>query len=523
MTDTVPTGPPPQPAAYPASQITAADGRVEISPGAYPEHSPFANEDLRPVPLAERKWTTYNFAALWISMAHCIPSWTLASGLVALGMDWKQAVFTIALANVIVLLPMLATGHAGPKYGIPFPVLARASFGVRGANIPALIRAGVACGWFGIQTWIGGSGIFALGSKLTGGEWEKAGQIAGNPWPLWLCFILFWALQIAIIYRGMDFLRHFENWAAPFVIAGALVLLIWIAVKADGFGHLLDQPSKLGWGPDFWTVFFPSLMGMIGFWSTLSLNIPDFTRFGAGQRAQIWGQSLGLPTTMTLFAVLAVLVTSGSEAIYGEAIWDPVTLAAKADNVFGLLFALITVLIATISVNIAANVVSPAYDLANLAPKLINFRTGALITGVIGVLIFPWKLISTPEFYIFTWLGVVGGLLGTVAGILIADYWIVRRTVLHLADLYKSEGRYWYSSGFNWRAIVAFAVGGVLAVGGSHSAVDAKGVKQGPFPVDGLIPFLKPLADYGWAIGLASALVLYVVLMAGREEERAEA
>jgi NCS1 family nucleobase:cation symporter-1 len=261
---------------------------------------------------------------------------------------------------------------------------------------------------------------------------------------------------------------------------------------------------------------------MIGFWSTLSLNIPDFTRFGAGQRAQIWGQSLGLPTTMTLFAVLAVLVTSGSEAVYGEAIWDPVTLAAKADNVFGLLFALITVLVATISVNIAANVVSPAYDLANLAPKLINFRTGALITGVIGVLIFPWKLISTPEFYIFTWLGVVGGLLGTVAGILIADYWIVRRTVLHLADLYKSEGRYWYASGFNWRAILAFTVGGLLAVGGSYSTVDAKGVKQGPFPVDGLIPFLKPLADYGWAIGLASSLVLYVVLMAGRGEERAE-
>ncbi|OAH10675.1 NCS1 family nucleobase:cation symporter-1 [Streptomyces jeddahensis] len=523
MTETVPTGPPPQHAAqYAASQITAADGRVEISPGAYPENSPFANDDLRPVPLAERKWTTYNFAALWISMAHCIPSWTLASGLVALGMDWKQAVFTIALANIIVLLPMLATGHAGPKYGIPFPVLARASFGVRGANIPALIRAGVACGWFGIQTWIGGSGIFALGSKLTGGEWEKAGQIAGNPWPLWLCFILFWALQIAIIYRGMDFLRHFENWAAPFVIAGAFVLLIWIAVKADGFGHLLDQPSKLGWGADFWPVFFPSLMGMIGFWSTLSLNIPDFTRFGAGQRAQIWGQSLGLPTTMTLFAVLAVLVTSGSEAVYGEAIWDPVTLAAKADNVFGLLFALITVLVATISVNIAANVVSPAYDLANLAPKLINFRTGALITGVIGVLIFPWKLISTPEFYIFTWLGVVGGLLGTVAGILIADYWIVRRTVLHLADLYKSEGRYWYASGFNWRAIVAFAIGGVLAVGGSYSTVDAQGVKQGPFPVDGLIPFLKPLADYGWAIGLASALVLYVMLMAGRGRERAD-
>jgi NCS1 family nucleobase:cation symporter-1 len=221
---------------------------------------------------------------------------------------------------------------------------------------------------------------------------------------------------------------------------------------------------------------------------------------------------------MTLFAVLAVLVTSGSEVIYGTAVWDPVELAAKADSVFGLLYAAITVLVATVSVNIAANVVSPAYDLSNMLPKVINFRTGALITGVVGVLIFPWKLISTPEFYIFTWLGVIGGLLGTVAGILIADYWLIRRTVLHLADLYKDEGRYWYTNGFNWKAIVSFVVGVVLAVGGSYSTLDADGKKAGPFPVDGLIPFLKPLADYGWAIGLASSLVLYVALMNGERK-----
>ncbi|MCX4642190.1 NCS1 family nucleobase:cation symporter-1 [Streptomyces sp. NPDC055059] len=492
-----------------------AGGGIDLSADAYPSDSRYANDDLRPVPLAERRWTTYNFVALWIGMAHCIPSWTLASGLVALGMDWKQAVLTIALANVIVLLPMLLTGHAGPKYGIPFPVLARASFGLRGANLPALIRAAVACCWFGIQTWIGGQGVFVLLGKVFGG-WADVSKVGGYPWTLWLCFVLFWVLELAIIYRGMDTLRRFENWAAPFVLVGAVVLLVWIANKAGGFGTLLDEPSQVGWGADFWKIFFPGLMGMIGFWSTLSLNIPDFTRFGKGQRAQVWGQTLGLPTTMTLFALMSVLVTSGSEKVYGAAIWDPVALAGKTDNVFGLLFALITVFVATISVNIAANVVSPAYDLANLAPKLINFRTGALITGVIGVLVMPWKLTSTPELYIFTWLGVVGGLLGTVAGILIADYWIIRRTVLHLADLYLPNGRYWYSGGWNWNAVVAFAVGGVLAVGGSYSTVDAKGAKQGPFPVDGLIPFLKPLADYGWAVGLGSSLILYVALTKAR-------
>lgn len=464
--------------------------------------SRFSNEDLLPVPQADRHWTTYNFAALWIGMAHNIPSWTLASGLVALGMDWKQAVFTIALANVIVLLPMLLTGHAGPKHGIPFPVLARASFGMRGANLPALVRAAVACCWFGIQTWIGGQGIFILVGKIFGG-WTGAAQIGGYPWTLWVCFLVFWVLEMAIIYRGMETLRRFENWAAPFVLVGAVVLLVWIANKAGGFGPLLHEPSELGWGADFWPVFFPGLMGMIGFWSTLSLNIPDFTRFGKGQRAQVWGQTLGLPTTMTAFALMSVLVTAGSQQVYGAAVWDPVELAGKTDNVFGLLFAVVTVFIATISVNIAANVVSPAYDLANLAPRRISFRTGALLTGLVGVLIMPWKLTSTPELYIFTWLGVVGGLLGTVAGILIADYWIIRRTRLDVADLYRAEGRYWYRSGWNWRAVAAFLTGSLLAVGGSHSASG-----KGPFPEDGLIPFLRPLADYGWAIGLGSALLL---------------
>ncbi|MEV7671922.1 NCS1 family nucleobase:cation symporter-1 [Streptomyces sp. NPDC088752] len=496
MTATTPTGRP-----------VITDGRVELAPGTVPADPRFVNDDLLPVPVEQRRWTTYNFTALWVGMAHNIPSWMLASGLVALGMDWKQAVLTIALANVIVLLPMLLTGHAGPKYGIPFPVLARASFGLRGANLPALIRAGVACAWFGIQTWIGGQGVFILLDKVFGG-WSEVSRVGGQPWTLWLCFVLFWALELAIIHRGMEALRRFENWAAPFVIVGALVLLAWVSAKAGGLGPLLDQPSELGWGADFWPVFFPSLMGMIAFWATLSLNIPDFTRFGAGQRAQIRGQTLGLPTTMTLFALLSVLVTSGSQAVYGAPVWDPVALAARTDNVFGLLFALVTVLVATLSVNIAANVVSPAYDLAHLAPKLIGFRTGALITGVVGVVIMPWKLTATPELYIFTWLGLVGGLLGTVAGILIADYWLVRRTVLDLGGLYRADGPYWYRGGWNPVAVLAFAVGGVLAVGGSHSAPGT-----GPFPEDGLIPLLEPLADYGWAVGLAASLLLYTALM----------
>ncbi len=500
--------------ARPAEPAPAAGARVELAADAVPD-GPYANKDLLPVPLAQRRWTTYNFTALWVGMAHNIASWTLASGLVALGMDWKQAVLTIAVANVVVLVPMLLTGHAGPKYGIPFPVFARAAFGVRGANLPALVRAAVACCWFGIQTWIGGSAIFLLAGKLFGHGWEHAGQIGGYPWTQWLSFLVFWALQIAIIVRGMETVRRFENWAAPFVIAGALALLIWMSVKAGGFGPLLDQPSKLGWGGHFWKVFFPALMGMIGFWSTLSLNIPDFTRYAATQRAQLWGQSLGLPTTMTFFALLSVLVTSGSQAVYGRAIWDPVELTSKLDNWAGVLFALVTVLVATLSVNIAANTVSPAFDLSNMAPRRISFRLGALMTAGLGIVIFPWKLISSPQAYIFTWLGTVAGLLGTVAGVLIADYWLIRRTRLDLADLYRDGGRYWYDAGWNWRAVAAFAVGGVLAIGGSYSAPGT-----GPFPRHGLIPALKPLADYGWAVGLGTALVVHTALTLLAPERR---
>ncbi|MGE7433113.1 NCS1 family nucleobase:cation symporter-1 [Kitasatospora sp. NPDC001175] len=484
-------------------QRTHPDGRVSLADHVVLDDARFANHDLLPVPMERRRWGVYNYLSLWVGMAHNIPSWTLASGLVALGMDWKQAVLTIALGNLIVLAPMLLTGHAGTKYGIPFPVFARASFGLRGANLPAMLRAAVACAWFGIQTWLGGEAIFLLAGKLLGHGWQTATPVGGYPWTQWLSFLLFWALQLLIIARGMDTLRRFENWAAPVVLLGAFGLLGWITNKAGGLGPLLRQPSKLGWGHEFWKVFFPALMGMIGFWSTLSLNISDFTRFGGSQRAQIRGQALGLPTTMTLFALLSVLVTSGSQAVYGTPIWDPIQLAAKLDNTAGILIALLTVLIATISVNIAANVVSPAYDLANLWPCRINFRRGALITGLVGVLIFPWKLISDPHVYIYTWLGVVGGLLGTVAGVLIADYWLLRRTHLDLAALYRQEGRYWYHGGWNWRAVTALLTGGILAIGGSHG---------GPFPANGLIPALKRLADYGWAVGLTSALVLHLLL-----------
>jgi NCS1 family nucleobase:cation symporter-1 len=494
-------------------EIVFPDGRHELSDNVAIKDSPLYNGDLAPVKVKHRTWNTYNYMALWIGMAHNIPTYLLASGLVAIGMAWYQAILTIALANVIVLIPMLLNSHAGTKYGIPYPVFARASFGVFGANVAALLRAGVACGWFGIQTWIGGGALFTLAGALLGSGWVNASSVAGQPWTLWLSFAVFWVINILIIVRGMDAVRRFENWAAPFVLIVALFLLGWMVSQAHGFGPIISQGGKVGWGSDFWLKLFPpSLMGMIAFWSTLSLNMPDFTRFGKSQRQQMIGQALGLPTTMTIFPLIAVLITSATVVVYGKPIWDPVQLTGQFHNPVVVVLALFTLAVATLSVNVAANVVSPSYDFSNAWPKLISFRTGGLITGVLGIAIQPWRLLSDPHVYIFTWLGFYGGALGAIAGVLIADYWIMRQTNLKLADLYRTEGAYRYSGGFNWRGIVSLLIGAFLAVGGAYSAPGT-----GPFPAQGIVQplyswFPWHMYDYSWVVGLLAAFLSYLIL-----------
>jgi NCS1 family nucleobase:cation symporter-1 len=486
-------------------QVLQPDGRVELDPAvdASLGISGLHNDDLAPVPVGKRTWTTYNYLALWVGMSINVPSWLLASGLIGLGMSWTQAIFTIFLGNLIVLVPMIAISHAGTKYGIPYPVLARASFGVYGANLPALIRAGVACGWFGIQTWIGGGALFAVLAALLGQDswWATASVFAGQPWTLWLSFGVFWALNIVIILWGMEAIKRFESWAAPFLILVFLGLMVLMVTEAGGLGPVVSTPgTKEG---EFWSMFPLSLMGMIAFWSTLSLNMPDFTRFGRSQREQALGQALGLPTTMTLFPLVGVLTTSATVVVFGDAIWDPVQLTGKLDNPIILIIMLVALALATLTTNVAANVVSPSYDFSNAWPKRISFRTGGIITGVLGILIQPWNLLSDPNQYIWVWLGTYGGATGAIAGVLIADYWWIRRRNLKLADLYRASGAYRYTSGWNWIAVVSLLVGIVLAIGGASIP---------PWLPDGLIPALKPLAQYSWVVGLVVSFVLYGVL-----------
>lgn len=490
------------------AQLRHPDGRVELRDPSSLAGSRKFNDELAPVPLERRTWTTYNYFALWNGMAFNLPSYLLASGLIAIGMNWVQAFMTIAIGNLIVLVPMLLNSHAGTKYGIPFPVFTRAFFGIRGANLAALMRGLVACGWFGIQTWVGGQAIFVIVGKLAGSGWTDAAVVYDQPWTLWLCFAVFWALQMGIIWRGMEAVKRLESWGAPLVSIGFVILLIWILVEAGGFGPIFSQESQLGWGTEFWSVFAPSLMGMIAFWATLSLNMSDFTRFGKGQRKQVWGQILGLPTTMSFIAIMSIMITSGGIVVYGEAIWDPVQLASRFDSPIVVVAALIGIVLATVTTNLAANVVSPSYDFSNAFPRRISFRTGGLITGVIGIVVQPWRLISDPNIYIYAWLSFYGGVLATIAGVLAAGYWVKARRMLSLTDLFAERGgRYWYTAGWNWRAFVATAVGAVLAVGGAYSAPGA-----GPFPEHGLIPLLQPLYDYSWIVGLVSAFLVFLVL-----------
>jgi NCS1 family nucleobase:cation symporter-1 len=481
-----------------AEVIQHEDGRVELREAAAEEirRSPLYNEDLAPVPVGRRTWTTYNYAALWVSMAHCIPTYMMASGLISAGMNWWQALVTILLGNIIVLAPILLNSHPGTKYGIPFPVFARAAYGTLGSNLPAIMRAIVACGWFGIQAWIGGQAIDVLLKAVVPGWHTLLGPgFGGHTTTEWLSFLVFWGMNIYIIYRGMDLLRHVENWAAPFVLVMTALLVAWAVWRADGLGHILTQPTRFKTLGEFWPIFIPSLTAMIGFWATLSLNMPDFTRFGRSQREQAVGQVVALPSTMTIFAAMGVLITSAAMVIYpdmaaGE-VWDPVKLVGRFEQPLVVAVSMFTVVVATLSVNIAANVVSPANDFANAFPRLISFRLGGLITGVIGILMQPWRLLADPSGYIFSWLLGYSGGLGSIAGVLIADYWLVRRKRLALADLYRQRGVYTYTSGWNWRAVAATLLGCLFAWVGL------------------LVPALRPLYDYAWFVGFGVAFAAH--------------
>ena len=452
------------------------------------EASPLYNRDLAPADPSRRTWGTYNYAALWVSMSVNILTYMLAASLIQGGMDWKQAVLTVFIGNSIVLAPMLLNSQPGAKYGIPFPVLARASFGLLGANVAAVLRALVACGWFGIQSWIGGEAINTLLATL----WPSWSEV---PHGVAICFGIFWAINLIVILKGIEYIRFLQGISAPILLGVGLLLLGWAYKSAGGFGPMLSAHSKFQNTSEFLKFLIPALNGTVGFWSTVSLNIPDFTRFARDQREQMIGQAIALPTTMTLYSFIGVAVTSATVVIYGTAIWDPVQLLSRFHSPVAVVISLLAILLATLNVNIGANVVSPANDFSNLWPKRISFKIGGMITCFMGVAMMPWKLLANHRTFIFGWLGGYAAVLGPVAGIMICDYFVIRHKVLLVDDLYLRGSVYEYSHGFNWRAIVALVVGSGVALMGL------------------LIPAVRFLYDYSWFVGFAVAFIVYLALM----------
>jgi len=462
--------------------------------------SPLWNPDLAPTPPSRRTWSTYNIAALWIGMSVVITTYTLASGLMQQGMAWWQAMLTILLGNTIVLVPMILNAHAGTKYGVSFPVLCRAAFGVRGANVPAILRALVACGWFGIQTWIGGLAL----NTLLAAAWSGWAAVPGN---IWIAFLIFWAIQVWIIVNGLEGIKKLEGWSAPLLLAGGALLLGWAIRRGGGLSHVLTESVRLQQTHvPFWQLFPAAVTANVGYWATLSLNIPDFTRYARSQRSQALGQAFGLPATMTAFAFIGVAVTSATIVIFGEAIWDPVALIARIGSPATIIFGALIVLLAQLTTNMAANVVSPANDFSSLAPRRVSYVTGGLITAVIGIVMMPWRLYADAAAYIFTWLIGYSSLMGAIGGILIADYWVLRRKELSLGDLFALHGRYSYGNGVNLRAIAVLVVAVLPVVPGFLRAAATPG-GQVATPT-----LLDTLYTYAWFVTFGLSFVLYLLV-----------
>ncbi len=471
------------------------------------------NEDLIPIPASKRSWNTWNYAALWVSMSLCIPTYMLASSLIEGGMNWWQAILTILIGNSVVLIPMVLNGHAGAKYGIPFPVFARASFGVIGANIPAILRAIVACGWFGIQTWIGGFSLYLM-FKIWVPSLATLPRIFPDSFGLEtgpaITFFLFWLLNMFVVHKGVESIKKLLVFKAFFLPIAALALLFWAISAGHGLGPILAQPSKFNSNAEFWHYFFPALTGMVGYWATLSLNIPDFTRYAKSQRAQILGQAIALPSSMTLFSFIGVVVTSATFIIFGETIWDPLILAGKFESKLLVSVAMLSVMISTLATNIAANIVSPANDFSNLSPSKISFKTGGYITGIIGLLIFPWKLIADPSGYIFTWLIAYSSLLGPIGGIMIADYYFLRKQTLIVDELYQIQGKYTFNKGFNFMAIAALVIGILPNIPGFLIQIHI-------LEIDAVWTWLAQLYNYAWFVGFFLSGVSYLLLMRNKK------
>ena len=435
------------------SEIRTVGQHIELEVGEDIASSPRYNEDIAPTRAAQRTWSRWNVAALWVGMAICVPTYTLGGVLTAyFGLSVSEALWTILIANVVVLVPLTLNAFPGTRYGIPCPVVLRASFGIIGSNVPSLIRALVACGWFGVQTMFGGIAIHLMFSAISDG-WASLGGIGEV-----LGFFIFWIANVMVVIRGSESIKHLEALAAPLLLLVAVGLIVWAWPKVD-MHELLATPATRPAGTPFFGYFMTALTAMVGFWATLSLNIPDFSRYARSQRSQVIGQIIGLPLTMFLFAGLGVLLTAASRALIGETIADPINLIGHIDSPFWVVVSMLIIILATISTNTAANIVSPTNVFQNIAPKHIDETKGVLLTGLIGIVLMSWELLKklgwldtdvSVEGMYSNWLIGYSSLLGPIAGIMVVDYFAIKKQSYDLLALYKDNAGYpaWNRAGF---------------------------------------------------------------------------
>ncbi|MEL0612711.1 NCS1 family nucleobase:cation symporter-1 [Marinomonas arenicola] len=458
------------------------------------KQSPAYNDDLAPTKVHERTWNKWNITALWVGMAICVPTYTLGGVLTAyFGLSVMEALFTILVANIVLLFPLTLNAYPGTKFGIPFPVLLRSSFGIVGSNIPCLIRGLVACGWFGIQTMFGGLAIHLFLSAVSS-SWASLGGVGEV-----IGFFIFWSLNMYVVIRGAESIKWLETLSAPLLLIVSIGLMVWAGGKVS-FTEILATPASRPEDASFWSYFFGGLTAMVGFWATLSLNIPDFSRYAKSQKDQVLGQIIGLPITMFFFAALGVVLTAASSTLVGETISDPISLIGKIDSPFWVAIAMVLIIIATLSTNTAANVVSPTNDFQNIAPKYINHTRGALLTGFVGIALMSWELLKkmgwlesdvSVESMYSNWLLGYSSLLGPIAGIMIVDYFLIKRQHLDLVALYTPNSLY---PAFNSAGLVAFAVPVVITLIALN------------------VSALGWFYSYGWFTGAFTGAIVYFII-----------
>jgi NCS1 family nucleobase:cation symporter-1 len=459
-------------------------------------HADLDSPDLRPIPPEARTWQWRSLASVWAGIVFCVPSYLLSCGMLEHGMGWWQAVLVVLAGNLVLWIPMVMIGHAGTRYGIAYPVLLRASFGTLGARLPVLLRTAVAVGWFGVQTSVGGFAIYHLLNLMLGGLLEGSALplVGVSFWQL-NCFLGFWLLQVWFLRRwGMDGVHKLAWYGAPALLAAGLLLVLWAWVQADGFASILSSTSRFADGQSMhgqaMDVFPPLLAQMVALWMLLAINIPDYTRYVRDQGQQLLGQFVGLPLGIAFFSLVGVTVpfatvdifnaeeiaaATGAAAAAGAAaavgISDPLEVIGLMGG-FARVLGLLALVLAAFTTNLFAHLVPASTGLVALRPQQLDFSKAATVAACAALLLLPWRIVEWSGGTVFIWLAGLGAMLSPVVGILIADYFLLRRRQLDVAALYQHPGPYSYFRGWSLTALFALLVGNLLAVPGFLMSID---------------------------------------------------